>query len=811
MRIKTELVCRAHGYVYELLSVAELPAGHSVVIRHSPADPATRLTPCRLFSIRSCVNEETIQRYVVICPIVDIKQVTYTLEELDGVGSVVESTARAISMFWAKWLSRVNYRIRPRACSEIRGYDFNSGTSKSQLAVRQIIPDGSDMVVRVSFQTRFTGNNVCHFACLDSRLAVIDAQPIDMGSSRTTSPQSPGIELWSHLLSVRVPRNLANFTVVCWDDSVHDSKCVNHLSSDQITELVNQTENLFMSAGLDPYYAEWLRLHRPTPLELALERTCQLSSTPLFSIVVPLFRTPLDYFDEMIESVYAQSYQNWQLILVNASPENVALHDRVSRAAEADSRVCCINLSKNSGISLNTNAGIEAASGDFVCFLDHDDLLEPDALFSYAEAVCNNSSIDLLYCDEDILDADGEYKAPFFKPDFDPELLRVKNYIAHFLTIRKSLLDRLELSTPEFDGAQDYHLTLQATEQGRAICHIPRVLYHWRVCESSSSKNAENKPYAADAGKRALAAHLERTGMSARILDGKYPFSYRVLYDMPADQPLVSILIPNCDQPDVLRTCISSILDLTTYENFEIVIIENNSKKPETFAYYDNLIQKGDGHIRIERWPGEFNFSKIINFGAARARGEYLLLLNNDTQLLTPDWIERFLGICAQSDVAAAGALLYFPDDTIQHAGVVVSSAANHLFRDMPRGNDGYFHLASCQRRLSAVTAACMIVKRSAFDEVGGFDEAFTVCYNDVDFCLKLRALGYAVVYTPEVELYHYESLSRGVDDFGEKRGRQIAEQALLSNKWAYHFGKGDPYYSPNVAAFFPLNSWYHF
>lgn len=812
MRIERMLLCRASGKVYEELSISDIPRDHIVFPYLANAGEAS--VPFRLFPMSSPSSEgqSNVRRYVAVFPTADTQLVTYTIAESAKNGQGLSLEQRSLDYSSAKWVSRINYRTHANECQQIRNYDDTHFDNHSDITLTQIIPDRSDMIIRGTYRTPYVGRHKIHLICMDCHLKPLDSHFILMGSSQEASSTSPFIRYWCQSFSIRVPRELSDFFVVGWDDSQPGTNAFIQVSSPQIDSLIGETERRFLSAALDPYYEEWLTLQRPSLSELDLESSCPLPHMPKFSLVVPLFKTPINLFNEMAASVRNQSYANWELILVNASPEDDALTHQVTEVALNDHRIRAVTLKDNLGISLNTREGINRATGDYICFLDHDDLIEPDALFQYAQAINSHPDADMIYCDEDVLDESGRHREAFFKPDFDIDLLRTKNYIAHMLAVRTELLKRLDFSSPEYDGAQDHHITLQAAERARYVCHIPRVLYHWRVCETSSAGKPENKPYANTAGLRAVTAHLKRAGLSATVIEGKFPFTYRVLYDVPAPHPLVSIIIPTCDHAPVLRTCVESILEKTTYDNYELIIVENNSVEESTFEYYDELVKREPQRVHVEYWPGEFNYSKIINFGVERARGNYLLLLNNDTELITDEWLERFVGLCARSDVGAAGALLYYPDDTIQHAGVVATAeAGNHLFKDMPRGNFGYFNLVDCQRQLSAVTAACLMTTRDVFYEVGGFNEDFAVCYNDVDYCLKLRDKGYHIIYTPEVEMYHHESLSRGVDTFGTKRVRAAGEHALLYRRWHRFYATGDPYFSINVRQEFPLNSWYCF
>ena len=406
---------------------------------------------------------------------------------------------------------------------------------------------------------------------------------------------------------------------------------------------------------------------------------------------------------------------------------------------------------------------------------------------------------------------DGKLAQPFFKPDFNIDLLRNNNYICHMLTIRKSLLDTLEPNTKEFDGAQDHNLTLRAVEKARKVHHAAKVLYHWRLSETSTAANADSKPYATIAGIKAVQSHLDRLGLNAKVEQARRPFTYKVTYAVPDSHPLVSIIIPTKDHADILDNCITSIVEKSTYDNYELVIIENNSTKKATFDYYDKLQAKYPDIVRLVTWEHEFNFSKLMNFGVAHAKGNYLLLLNNDTEVITPNWIETMLGICAREDVGAVGAKLYYPDNTIQHAGLCVTGGvAGHLCQSMPKDNWGYFALNDAQQDFSAVTAACIMTKRSEYEKVGGFTEELQVAFNDVDFCLKLREINDLIVYTPEVELYHYESISRGVENNTEKQIRFHKEVAYMNYRWANYYVEGDPYMNPNLTVEEPINRYYH-
>ncbi len=439
------------------------------------------------------------------------------------------------------------------------------------------------------------------------------------------------------------------------------------------------------------------------------------------------------------------------------------------------------------------------STGDFIALFDHDDLLHPAALYEMMKAICEENA-DFIYTDENTFQKTPEDAyCPHFKADFAPDTLRSYNYICHFTAFSKKLLDKLgEGFRSEFDGSQDYDMVLRLTEQAQKIVHIPKILYYWRCHVNSVASDISAKPYTVVAAKKALQEHLKRVGLKGEVLDSSIPSTYRIAYEIEGN-PLISILIPNKDHIDDLEKCINSIREKSTYSNWEIIIIENNSTEEETFAYYEEL--KKDSRIRVVVWDSEFNYSAINNFGAQSARGEHLLLLNNDVEILTPDWIEQMLMFSQRNDVGAVGAMLYYPDDTVQHAGVIlgIGGVAGHAHKYFNRGNYGYMSRMTIAQNYSCVTAACVMISRDVWDEVDGLDESFKVAFNDVDLCMRIRKAGYLVVWTPYAELYHYESKSRGFEDTPEKQKRFQGEVLRFQDRWGKELQEGDPYYNPNL------------
>ncbi len=548
-------------------------------------------------------------------------------------------------------------------------------------------------------------------------------------------------------------------------------------------------------------YGPWYEQYIPTREELEKQRKKKWNYGPKISIIVPAYKTPEAFLRQLMDSLLAQTYANWELCIANASPEDASMEYVLKEYAKKDSRILWKKLEENKGIAENTNEAFAMATGEFAGLLDHDDLLAPNALYEVAKALETEPDIDVVYTDEDKVRGDEvlEHFQPHLKPDFNIDLLRSNNYICHFFVVRKSLLEKTGGFRREYDGAQDYDFIFRCTQAAGKIHHIPEILYHWRTHQSSTADNPESKLYAFEAGKRAIEENLRQNGLIGEVSHTKDYGFYRVKYPVQGE-PLVSIIIPNKDAKEDLEKCIQSILEKSSYTNYEILIVENNSTGEEIFSYYKEL--SGNSKIRLLRWKREFNYSAINNYGAKKAKGDYLLFLNNDTEVISPDWIEEMLGFCQRPDTGIVGARLYFGNNTIQHAGTVIGigGIAGHMFTDMPRERSGYMHKAAIIQDLSAVTAACMMVKRQVFEEVQGFEEQLSVAFNDVDFCLRVREKQYLVVYDPYVELYHYESKSRGAEDSKEKVRRFQSEIEFMRCRWEALLKKGDPYYNKNLS-----------
>ena len=531
-----------------------------------------------------------------------------------------------------------------------------------------------------------------------------------------------------------------------------------------------------------------------------------------FSILVPLYNTPQEFLTAMLDSVINQTYGNWELCLADGSDD---AHNYVGQVCleyqkedkgrtGGKERIVYKKLEKNEGIAGNTNRCLAMATGEYIGLFDHDDIIHPSVLYEYAKVI-NEQEADYIYCDETTFKNNdiNRMLTMHFKPDYAIDNLRANNYICHFSAFYRHLLDGNELFRTKFDGSQDHDMILRLTDKAKKVVHVPKLMYYWRSHAGSVASGIQAKTYAVDAAKGAVADHLRKHGFehfkitSTRAFETIFKISYQII-----GNPKISIIIANKDHEPDLRRCITSILEKSTYDNFEIIVVENNSETAEIQKYYEEL--KENEKVKVITYQGVFNYSAINNLGASKAEGEYLLLLNNDTQVITVNWMEELLMYAQRNDVGAVGAKLYYGDKTIQHAGVVLGLGAHrtagHSHYMQHRENLGYMGRLCYTQNVSAVTGACLMVSKALFEKAGGLEESFAVSLNDVDFCIKLREMGYLNVFTPFAELYHFESASRGLDDKGEKAERYNEESARFREKWKEVLAKGDPYYNPNFS-----------
>ncbi len=542
-------------------------------------------------------------------------------------------------------------------------------------------------------------------------------------------------------------------------------------------------------------YHDWVKQCEPILFKDTEQSLSRKKDKPLISIVVPCYNTPDKYLRPLIDSIRTQKYGNWQLCLADGSTDDKTAN-AIATIAKTDKRIVYKRLTDNHGIVGNTNEAIALADGEFVAFMDHDDTLSPYALAENILAINDHPEVELLYSDEDKLSDDGKRRViPFFKPDWSPELLLGVNYITHFVVVKRSLLTRVGGLRPGFDGAQDYDFLLRLTEKTNKIYHIAKILYHWRLADGSTAKMVGEKDYATTAGQRALGDSVKRRRIQAEVVEiPERPTNYRLRYKLPVKKPFVSIIIPFKDKVELLKVCVPSIL-ASTYDNYEIILVSNNSTEVATHEYLDVL--RKNKKCKVHIWDHKFNYSAVNNYGRTQARGEYLVFLNNDTEVLENDWLEELIGVASQKDIGAVGPLLLYPDKTIQHAGVILgmNTMAGHAFRFRQPHEWTDFGIALWPRNFLAVTGACLTVKASNFDEVGGFDEFLTIGGNDVALCLSLFETGYRNVYWPFTRLIHYENVSVGSYESSVPIG-DYSRSLVYYDKYLKN---GDPYFNSNL------------
>lgn len=821
MSIKRLALCRSQGRLYVLLRFAgqDVTAlieregfqafAHAATSGSCVPSLALPVDHGRVLAICPSVADYERELAVLVLPFLDGSSI-----DIDFASSGQKLGSIRLDSRMAKLESKINYKAKPVLCALIRDAQRGERCGRYEIDAVRYLPADSGAVWR--YEVTWAGDSQCtpQLEILDTHMNVIDAT-VHMFESQVDVSQQNGCRVNKTCLSVEMPEDIRDFVAIATDPAGQIQSGFCAMDGRLYNGMVDDSWNRMKDARADDAaYRRWFEQHRAKPGDLACQRVAAAAFAyrPLVSIVVPCYKTDLVYLRELLDSVLAQSYDNWELLLMDASPEWDAVANLV--AAARDERVRRIELPGNGGIVVNTNAGIQQATGDYIAFLDHDDILEPDALFHYV-AVLNKAAEDgrpqVLFCDEDMFQKTGEWGQPVFKTRLNVDLLYSHNCVTHFLMVEKALIDRIGVSPEDVAGAQDYGLTLRCLAAGARFEHVAHVLYHWRVLPGSTADcSADSKPYAIEAGRLALQRHFDSLGIRGTVEESETPFVYRMRYALPESAPLVSIVIPTKDHVETLDACVMSIAQKATYANYEIVLVENNSEDQETFAYYETLPERvaaasgGKGAARVEWWPGEFNYSQIINFGVEHAKGDYLLLLNNDTEVISSDFIEEMMGYLQRPDAGVVGAKLYFADHLVQHAGILVGvrGALAHANQDFSAKREGYLARAVRPGNFSAVTGACQMVRRDVFEQVGGYNEEFAVGFNDADFCLRVWEAGYRTIFTPYAELYHYEFTSRGREEANEEKMRRWKrEQALFMQRWPEFFLNGDPWLGPNLSA----------
>jgi GT2 family glycosyltransferase len=549
-------------------------------------------------------------------------------------------------------------------------------------------------------------------------------------------------------------------------------------------------------------YDQWIARNEPDDAELERQRHAQFAYRPKISIVVPTFNTPSAFLVPMIESVLNQTYSDWELCIADASSPNHPARKTLEAYLQKDGRIKLQRLSRNFGIAGNSQHALALASGHWVALLDHDDTLAPFALYEIVRAINRDPDVDFIYSDEDKINEKGDQRIkPHFKPDWSPDTLRSHNYICHLSVFRHDLIDRIGGFQPGYDGSQDYDLILRATERAEKIAHIPKILYHWRMHGGSAALADDVKTYAYDSARRALADHLSRLRIPGEVHDGVTVGLYQIRY-LLTRQPLVSIIIANQDSGTRLRRCLRSI-QATPYAPYEIIVADNHGHPPETVALYQE--SRTRPNTKVVEWGKAVGDAAVNNFAVNHAQGEVLLFLSNGIETITPDWLVRMLEHAQQPQVGAVGAKLLYRDETIQHGGIVLGlkGLAGRVHHRCARKSFGYQYRLVATQNVSAITAACLMMRRKVFDEVGGFDERYTTAFHDIDLCLKIRRQNYMIVWTPYAELFHDKPKRRGTDDSPQRKAR-VNDEARFRAKWWDQVKAVDPYYNPNLSLLRP-------
>ena len=802
IRIELESVTRGNGKIYLRCSCNDLPEGATLLAASALADGTSvtaRVVPFQGSS-------------VCIVPLLDVSQ-TLTVRAA-AAGSICAEASALLDPQRIQRRAQLNTLLRNQRATSIRNCDDSpavKASSRSQLELYGIVDAYDHDVIkglaRILAPTRAELQGVVTICAFGPDGKPLDHTFIPMGSSTSQPPELSGTWRREDAFSLRVPKGLSTFFVALSVEGAPELSTFAALPQNLAADLHGWWDCHLPSAENDGAYDAWFRAHRTGVRELALQQRCQadFAIRPKFSLIVPLYKTPVDFFREMADSALAQTYPNFELLLVNSSPEDEALCQVVEEYCRRDPRVREVRLDHNLGIVGNTNEGIRAAGADvdFLAFYDHDDTIEPDLLWYYVAGINAYPTTDLLYCDEDHL-KDGRYIIPFFKPDWDPQREETENYVCHLLTVRKSIVDSFsKLPDTSVENAQDHNMTFMVAERARNVFHCRKVLYHWRMhAGSTSQQGPTSKPHTFDAQRRSVQGHLDRSGIPADAVMHARVFERSDVQYHFETKPLVSVLIPNKDAAPLLARCVDSILRKTTWPNYEVVICENNSTQPQTFAYYRQA--ERDSRVRVLQvpCPDGPSFSHVCNVGVREARGEYVILLNNDTEVMSPDWIELLLGPVRFEGMGAAGAKLLYPDELIQHAGVQIGGVDEpvHYYVCSPGDGPGFYVANILPHRSTAVTGACLLTTKAIWNEVGGMDEGLPFDYDDVDLCLKMRAAGYELLEQSNAVLTHYESATRAKHDApGQSRVRYLHDLGVIRERFARQLAYPDPYYSPDL------------
>ena len=775
--------CRGEGKLYLLLSISDCLSG---TFEMRSSCESGNVLPVYWVEVGATANE---RRVVVV--LFDAR----TAQKLVVMGDAGDSAYISIRPISFSIASKFNGQLRPSLCNEIRNIDTRGLMSSVSLSCDSVVPTPRSYILRGSVAFPL-GMDIPKVRVFDSSGARVDISSVVMNPEINVAVSSG--ERTGASYSVEVNSFDCDLCVSLWsaDDKPLGSPLV--LRPHRRKMMLEQLTRTFATAFDQNGYDGWLLSHRITPRGASQQEQQKFKYAPSFSIIVPLYKTPLSFFRDMADSVLAQTYKNWELILVNSTPQIEELSNLVQHYADGDERIRVVTLTENLGITENTNRGIEKAKGDFLCFFDHDDVLEPDILFEYAKALNENPKIDLLYCDEDKLFPDGHFGNPTFKPDFSIDMVRDNNYICHLLTVRRDVYERIEPSGKELDGAQDHAMVLKIVEQGGDVHHVSKILYHWRISETSTAGNSDSKPYATQAGILAVQQHLDRIGIPAKVeCSHGRAFRYLVSYET-GEQPLVSLIV--LTRGDIDLPLFLSMLEGSVYRHVELVLVTSDS---EIDALRER-VEQADAHIPVAAVGGgaEFAIAHWMNCGANASHGEILLFCHDDIMVREDNWIEVLAGHVLRAEVGVVGTMTLSMDDTVQQAGLaLVDGSVVNLSAGIHVDSPGYIYMPLTTRNVTAVSGVCLATRRDVFLSVGGFNQEYLCSFADVDYCLKVRAAGKLAVYTPEAAVYHGARTNGGPYGRGFRSAMYYADKSRLLQAWAEELAAGDPYFNSNFSS----------
>lgn len=781
MRVKILGRCRGNGKLYLLLSITGCDDGvHGITTESTEGN----FLPAYYVKLERALGKET--GVLTLFASKALQRVTITAESGNRSSFTVHPWVSSLS-------SKINGFLRKEMCSEIRNIDMRGLVSGTVLSCDLVVPTPNSVIIKGQYSVS-EGDGILSVRVHDELGRLLNVpcvlHTLDMAGSDSDSTSSTGA------YSIELDNFDNTVCLSLWVDDAPVGSCY-VLRPFHRKCLSKRSDRVFESAFSQPGYDGWLIRHRASSDAVAEQANVQFARLPLFSVIVPLYKTPLTFFREMADSVLAQSYTNWELILVNSTPEERKLSDLVATYEAADDRIRVVTLEKNYGITENTNRGITVAHGDYFCFFDHDDVLEPDILFEYAKAINKNPDINLLYCDEDKLFPDGNFGNPTFKPDFSIDMVRDNNYICHLLAVKRSAYDSIEPSGPELDGAQDHAMVLKIAELGGPIHHVSKVLYHWRISETSTAGNADSKPYATTAGILAVQQHLDRVGVSATVeCSHGRAFRYLTRYSVPED---TTVSVIAATRGDSAARMLVDAVNASGCRNIELVLVAPSSCVEALESVLHT--QGGGAFAHVIGAQGQFAISEWLNMGAKASTGDVLVFCHDDIQPVDVDWLETLVGHALRKEIGAAGTMTVSRDGLIQQAGLaLVDGSVVNLSAGVYRESPGYIYYPLTTRNVSAVSGVCLVTRRDVFEKVDGFDEQFIHSFMDVDYCLRVEKQGKLVVYTPEAALYHEALTDGGSTGLGARPPQYYADKALLLSRWSEAFSIGDPFFNPNFS-----------